>query len=164
MSNLIVCRCQTCDKSIEFEDTHLGETSPCPHCGIDTLLYKPHEEKPQQIIHAQPAKLIVKPPRKIPWLIILIGGFAFLFGLGGGLVGISPDDNGVGSGTFIGGFFGGLLAFVIFAFALFIYFLPLVVAASKHKKNVTAIGLLNLLAGWTFVGWVISLVWAATED
>ena len=34
----------------------------------------------------------------------------------------------------------------------------------KRKRNHTAIFLLNLLLGWTFVGRVVALVWTATED
>lgn len=43
-----------------------------------------------------------------------------------------------------------------------IYFIPSAVA--KGKKNWSAIFTLNLLAGWTLVGWVIALVWALTKD
>lgn len=42
------------------------------------------------------------------------------------------------------------------------YFFPAIIAAVRghHQKN--AILILNLLLGWTFLGWVIALVWAAT--
>jgi len=45
-----------------------------------------------------------------------------------------------------------------------IYFIPTFVANSNQKDNTTAIFLLNLFLGWTLVGWVIALVWAATKD
>ena len=48
--------------------------------------------------------------------------------------------------------------------ALAIYFIPTFVANSNQKDNATAIFLLNLFLGWTFVGWVVALVWAATKD
>lgn len=44
------------------------------------------------------------------------------------------------------------------------YFLPWLVALGRHKRNTVAIFLLNLLLGWTLIGWVIALVWAATDD
>jgi hypothetical protein len=46
--------------------------------------------------------------------------------------------------------------------ALALYFLPAIVG--RHKRNARAILVLNLLAGWTFVGWVIAMVWACTVD
>jgi hypothetical protein len=45
-----------------------------------------------------------------------------------------------------------------------IYFIPTFVASSNQKQNVGAIFLLNLFLGWTFIGWVIALVWAATKN
>jgi len=48
------------------------------------------------------------------------------------------------------------------AFALFVYFLPAVIACSRRHPNALPIVVLDLLLGWTFVGWVIALVWALT--
>jgi hypothetical protein len=45
-----------------------------------------------------------------------------------------------------------------------VYVLPSIVAGSRHKRNLGAIVALNLLAGWTVVGWVAALVWALTHD
>ena len=47
---------------------------------------------------------------------------------------------------------------------LVLYFLPSIIGFSKKKSNSGAIFALNLLLGWMFVGWVISLVWALTKD
>ena len=40
------------------------------------------------------------------------------------------------------------------------YFIPSIVAKVKKHKDLTAILVLNLLLGWTFICWVICLVWA----
>jgi hypothetical protein len=48
--------------------------------------------------------------------------------------------------------------------ALPIYFIPAFVAGGRHHKNGLAIMMLNLFLGWTFIGWVIALVWACTEN
>lgn len=45
----------------------------------------------------------------------------------------------------------------------FVYFLPSLIAHKRDKRNKTAITLLNVLLGWTFLGWVVSLVWAVSE-
>lgn len=49
----------------------------------------------------------------------------------------------------------GLIAFVI-------YFLPTIIG--RKKKNVMAILVLNLLLGWTLIGWVVALIWGTTKD
>jgi len=43
-----------------------------------------------------------------------------------------------------------------------LYFLPTFVGQSK--RNAGAIFVLNLLLGWTLVGWVVALIWAMTVD
>ena len=40
------------------------------------------------------------------------------------------------------------------------YMLPWAIAATRGKSNHWAIFWLNLLLGWTFVGWVVALVMA----
>lgn len=51
----------------------------------------------------------------------------------------------------------------ILVIALALYFLPALIASNKHR-NAGAIFALNLLLGWTFVGWVVALVWSLTKD
>jgi RsiW-degrading membrane proteinase PrsW (M82 family) len=41
-----------------------------------------------------------------------------------------------------------------------IYFLPAIIAASKDHPQPGAVFFLNLLLGWTLVGWCVSLFWA----
>lgn len=45
-----------------------------------------------------------------------------------------------------------------------LYFLPSIVSALRKKSNTAAIFILNLLLGWTLIGWVVALVWAFTTD
>lgn len=58
----------------------------------------------------------------------------------------------------------GILALVLLVAGIFIYFVPSYVAWYKEKKNLTAIFVLNLFLGWTFVGWVIALIWSVCKD
>lgn len=46
--------------------------------------------------------------------------------------------------------------------SLFLYFLPAFLA--RNKSNFTSILILNILAGWTFIGWIIALAWALSSD
>lgn len=54
------------------------------------------------------------------------------------------------------------LAIVILLVSVFLYFIPTIVG--WRKKNIGAIFILNLLLGWTFVGWVVALVWALVHE
>jgi len=45
-----------------------------------------------------------------------------------------------------------------------IYFIPAFVAWGNGKRNREAILVLNLLLGWTVVGWIGALVWACMRD
>lgn len=46
--------------------------------------------------------------------------------------------------------------------ACFLYVLPWFIAARRGHPQAAAIAALNLLLGWTFLGWVGALVWALT--
>jgi hypothetical protein len=58
----------------------------------------------------------------------------------------------------------GIGALILAIIAIFLYFLPTIIAYNKQKKNAGAICALNILLGWTFFGWVASLVWSLTND
>jgi hypothetical protein len=38
------------------------------------------------------------------------------------------------------------------------------VAFARHHRQSLAIFLLNLFAGWTFIGWVAALIWAVIKE
>lgn len=41
------------------------------------------------------------------------------------------------------------------------YFLPAIVATNRQRPDVMSIFIVNLFFGWTVVGWVLTLAWAA---
>lgn len=45
-----------------------------------------------------------------------------------------------------------------------LYLLPTLVAVVRRKQNVAAIGALNVLLGWSVVGWIGALVWALSTQ
>ena len=57
-----------------------------------------------------------------------------------------------------------ILFFPFFGFGFLMYFLPSVIALARSKRDLLAIFLLNLFLGWTFIGWIVALVWAAKAD
>ncbi len=50
----------------------------------------------------------------------------------------------------------GVLAFLV------VYFIPVIVASNRDHRHKDAILALNIVSGWTVIGWVASLVWALT--
>jgi Superinfection immunity protein len=54
----------------------------------------------------------------------------------------------------------GLLAAVLAFLAFFLYFAPGITASRRGKQDWVAILALNLLLGWTLIGWTIALVGA----
>lgn len=64
--------------------------------------------------------------------------------------------------TFLIAFFG-LTSWVLFV--LFVpYFLPTIIAVLGKKTNAGGVFAVNLLLGWTLIGWIIALVWALASD
>lgn len=47
---------------------------------------------------------------------------------------------------------------------LAVYFLPWIVASNRGHRNTVAIFILNLFLGWSFIAWIVALVWAFTND
>jgi hypothetical protein len=62
----------------------------------------------------------------------------------------------------------GALAVVVVVIAIFsglaVYFLPTLIAMMRRKRNAPAIFVLNLFLGWSFIGWVVALVWSLAVD
>jgi hypothetical protein len=51
---------------------------------------------------------------------------------------------------------------LLFPIIAALYFVPTIIGL--RKRDVVSIFALNLLLGWTFVGWVAALVWALKTD
>ena len=47
-------------------------------------------------------------------------------------------------------------------FSMLLYFLPTLIG--RHKTDAMAIFIVNLLFGWTVIGWFIALIWACTAE
>jgi hypothetical protein len=59
----------------------------------------------------------------------------------------------------------GLMGVILLAIIFVFYFLPtLICCGRKNCRCGTAIFALNLLLGWTLLGWVVALVWSLIPD
>ena len=54
------------------------------------------------------------------------------------------------------------ILFIVFIILLIasVYFLPTIVAKVRKQPNFASVLVLNTFLGWSFIGWVVSLVWA----
>lgn len=60
-----------------------------------------------------------------------------------------------------------IFPFFMFPFwlmGLALYLLPTIIAAARGKRKIVGIVLLNVLLGWTFIGWVAALIWACLVE
>jgi len=46
--------------------------------------------------------------------------------------------------------------------SMLLYFLPTLIG--RHKANAVGIFFVNLLFGWTVIGWIIALIWACAAE
>lgn len=53
-----------------------------------------------------------------------------------------------------------MTAIIIFLFFVALYFAPVVTAYQRKTDNVAQVAIVNILLGWTLIGWVIALVMA----
>jgi hypothetical protein len=49
-------------------------------------------------------------------------------------------------------------------FALALYIAPLLIAAYRGHKSVYAIAFVDILLGWTIVGWLVAMIWSLTGN
>jgi hypothetical protein len=47
-------------------------------------------------------------------------------------------------------------------FSILLYFLPTLIG--RHKPDTMGIFIVNLLFGWTVIGWFIALIWACSAE
>ena len=53
---------------------------------------------------------------------------------------------------------------IILTIPFVLYFLPSIVAGRRNHSNSSAIVIVNLFLGWTFLGWVVALAWSYTDN
>jgi len=57
-----------------------------------------------------------------------------------------------------------IIGILMFVFIFVAYFLPTFIAQGRGHRQTNPIFLINLFLGWTFLGWVVALVWSATAQ
>lgn len=57
----------------------------------------------------------------------------------------------------------GIIGLIMIIGLIILYNLPWVIALKRKLPNTMAIFLLDFFLGWSFIGWVIALVWACSH-
>src|SRR5690349_18167920 len=122
--------CPACDQSIELPKAMRGGPVKCPTCDIGF------------IAPGKPTR-----SRNTNWVALWIGGSAFIL-LGALMFAMAVNDQARESIAYI----------LLFGCGLALYFVPAIVASQRQHPNREAITVLNLVAGWTLLGWVVALV------
>jgi T4 superinfection immunity protein len=55
-----------------------------------------------------------------------------------------------------------IAGFAVLAILLAVCFAPTLIAATRHHRQVGPIAVINVLLGWTLVGWVVAFVMAVS--
>lgn len=56
----------------------------------------------------------------------------------------------------------GVGEFAILFILVLCYFIPSLIASNRRIANKALLIVLNLLAGWTVIGWIVCLIWSLT--
>ena len=55
-------------------------------------------------------------------------------------------------------------ALALICLSLYLYFLPTIIAYHYDNENAKRIFYLNLVTGWTCLGWILAFFWALLEQ
>lgn len=153
MFDFIKVACPHCSEHIEFDPECEGQTIDCPHCSGRVRLQSPQPNPRRRYRSANPPSL----PKTghIPWwaTFSILAAVVVFFILGSRLNVDAAQALGGGAGSL-----------AVLALAVLIYLIPTTIAHRRRHRNATGIFLLNLLLGWTLLGWVGALVWSVYEE
>jgi len=53
-----------------------------------------------------------------------------------------------------------LIVLLLFGLAIYLYFLPFMIARRRNHPQKNPILIVNIFLGWTLIGWVAALAWS----
>lgn len=138
------CKCQHCSAKMEFESHYAGQEVECPSCKMPTLLFIPSATATAPV-REEEVSFDKKRVLVILAIIALLTIICFV-------ATVSDPESEISAVVVIPlGLCAGIL-----------YFAPSLIASKK--RQFPALFALNLLLGWTFLGWVAALVWAMVKE
>lgn len=58
----------------------------------------------------------------------------------------------------------GVFSIIVILIIILLYFLPSFIGFRRNHPNKVSILILNIFLGWSFLGWVIALIWAFKNE
>lgn len=145
----VKCPCQHCASNIEFDSNNFvrGTVVQCPACKDMTVLFVRKKKLTSFRIWMAISVIAV-----VIWAMSEVQGITSDLPKGWEFQKVLPQ------------LFNDFLSFAGYALWTVLYFLPYIVARRKRKRDADAIGVVNLLLGWSVIGWIVALIWACTVD
>src|ERR1051325_5071725 len=156
----LICRCQHCPQDITFDADRVGEAVECPGCGSTTILYRLAPlPKVSPVAYVAALDRRESQFRCRPPFVWALGAALLIYGAHAAARAnlIRLDD----MGAIAAGLGSSLLILPLMAF---VYFAPTLNAYKRGHRERTAIFVLNLLLGWTLLGWAAAWVWSYTSQ
>lgn len=154
-SDFFKVACPHCGGHIEFGQEYEGQTMDCPHCAQPVLLQSSIPNPGRRYNRSTGPR--ESQAQRTDYLRIGVIVFVSLL-LFGTAVAVLQRVVGAEGLLALAGTLG------VLTLAVLIYLIPTIIAHRRQHRNATAIFLLNLLLGWTLLGWVGALVWSVYED
>ncbi len=142
----------------------------CPYCRgelVDTVIMCHHCGKSLYRKESGGVRMIKRKYIIVGIFSLLIAVITFLlatvvFGIGSRNKGVMQFAGYFGMSLMV---LGGIAVAFLLIYGIYrIYFLPWHIAKSRKHPQEQAIFILNLFLGWTFLGWVMALIWANTKQ
>jgi predicted MFS family arabinose efflux permease len=57
-----------------------------------------------------------------------------------------------------------VITLIMIAALVVVYFAPALIALNRRHRKRKAIFVLNLLLGWTLIGWIAAIAWSYTDN
>jgi hypothetical protein len=159
--------CHTCNTAFTLPESALGAQFQCDNCGAALVIPAPvgRPSEPQEESNWQATIAVTCVALVLVCVAVGVGEWLSSArddrppATVGPAATAAPTPTPTLLATAAGAF--GTLVFL--TLATLVYLLPSIVASVRNHHNAAAICILNLLLGCTFIGWVMALVWSATE-
>lgn len=183
--------CPSCGQRFAYVESLEGQTVTCTTCQNQFVMQGGNVPSPPPlpvatqavgsdsmppIVTNRPASRLPrrgKPDNTLGIILACVAGAAMIIALGGFAMMSTESPASTASGGTAGpqleaadvavGAFGAIFLIVCVVIGFGIYIVPTIIAVSRNHPNMAAIIALNILLGWSFLGWVAALVWSFTE-
>ncbi len=162
----VTTSCPGCGRAIALQSKDLSLTVVCVRCNthfnpvtgerVEPPLQAGDEPEPAYVPPSAPSYTTGSRLGTTPVLLAILGAAAAMMLL---VLIIAVGSSGKDSKQAMAGM---IVLLIVLPFVIAAYFLPTFIAFFRNHPQRFAIAMLNIFAGWTFIAWAASVVWALT--